>query len=111
MARRRQWHISGLAAILLAPVLLPAAVLVRLWPERSGSRTSVRLTAADVAGYIDDFLNDRGRPWDWDDFTSIPIADPRLDGIRREAEMVRLPAGEPERAQLASLRDRALNLS
>lgn len=41
-----------------------------------------RLTAADVAGYIERHINDTAGKWDWDDFTSITIADDQLDRIR-----------------------------
>ena len=42
----------------------------------------MKLSAAEVRRYITDFLDGRGGPWDWDDFTSIPIDDPQLDSIR-----------------------------
>jgi hypothetical protein len=31
------------------------------------------------------FIEGTGGPWDWDDFVSIPIADPRLEAIRKRA--------------------------
>jgi hypothetical protein len=43
---------------------------------------SVRRTRAEVADFIDAFLSGTGEPWDWDEFCSVPIADPELDAIR-----------------------------
>ena len=37
---------------------------------------------AEVARYIQDFIDQSGGEWDWDDFTSIAISDPHLDEIR-----------------------------
>lgn len=55
--------------------------------------------AAEVAAYLRDFLNSAGGEWDWDDFTSIPIADPRLESIRAEAEMIQLPLSDAGRGR------------
>ncbi len=51
----------------------------------SGYRTSAmpqQLTATDVRRILVSFLDGSSGPWDWDDFTSIPVADPTLDSIR-----------------------------
>lgn len=104
MAKHRQWHIGGVAAWLLLPIAMPAA-LIAGWLSRPS-----KLSAKDVAGYIDNFLSDRGGSWDWDDFTSIPIADPELEAIRREAAVVRLPLDRRGRAKLASLLERVRRL-
>jgi hypothetical protein len=48
-------------------------------------------TAAEVATYLRDFIDGTGDEWDWDDFESVPIADPDLDRIRRDAAMARPP--------------------
>jgi hypothetical protein len=38
----------------------------------------------DAARFIEDFLCQRGRPYDWDDFTTLPIKhNAELDAIRR----------------------------
>ena len=55
------------ALVLLAKFLPP--------PER---------TYDEVARYIEDFINEAGDEWDWDDFTSVPIRDPYLDSIRQK---------------------------
>ena len=40
------------------------------------------LTAAEVRQILVSFLDGSGGEWDWDDFMSVPIADPTLDSIR-----------------------------
>ena len=42
----------------------------------------MKRTAAEVSEIIERFLDGTSQPYEWDDFTSIPIADPFLDGIR-----------------------------
>ena len=48
-----------------------------------------RYTKADVADIIERFLDGRGHKWDWDDFLSIPVADPQLDDVRRRCNETR----------------------
>ena len=79
--------IQGWAAVLLAPIALPIALIAGLWP---GKRTVDR-TPADVAGFLRDFAEGTGGDWDWDEFECVPITDPRLDAIRRRA----IKAGPP----------------
>jgi hypothetical protein len=43
---------------------------------------SIQRTSAEVVQIIENFLDGRGSAWDWDDFTSLQIADPHLDAIR-----------------------------
>lgn len=57
-------------------------------------------SAADVAKYLRDFIEGTGGDWDWDDFESVPIVDPDLDRIRREAAQA-----APPDADLAKLRE------
>jgi len=103
MARRStDWHISGLPAILLAPIAFPLALLAGFLPKKSRDRTP-----EDVAGFIRDFLAGTGGNWDWDDFTSIPITAVELEAIREEADLVPLPLTSKGRARLESLLARA----
>jgi hypothetical protein len=65
---------------------------------------------AEIRKYLRDFLNGTGGRWDWDDFTSITLDDPRLDNIRQEAATLpdRFPPTQPghycSEAGLAELR-------
>lgn len=43
---------------------------------------AAKYTKSEVAEIIEQFLDGTGGPWDWDDFTSIRIADPELEAIR-----------------------------
>ena len=56
----------------------------------------------EVAGFLRDAAGGTGSEWDWDDFTSVPITDSRLETIRAEAALIPLPI-DPEGTQ--KLRD------
>ena len=43
----------------------------------------MKRTPQEVVGYLRDFIEGTGGDWDWDDFVSIQIADPRLDSISK----------------------------
>jgi hypothetical protein len=81
---------------ILAPIAVVGALIVRLF----GLGTVRDRTAAEVARYIREFIDGTGGDWDWDDFESVPIRDPHLDRIRREAAR----AGPPD-PDLDRLRD------
>ena len=78
--------IATMVLVLLVIVTIPFAAAVSLLAPKA------KLTASEVAAYLRNFLDGRGGEWDWDDFTSVPIADARLDDIRRKAAAVDLPA-------------------
>lgn len=87
--------------VVAAAVLIPVAVVVKLVTmpfERPHKRT-----ADEVARYLRGFLEDTGGDWDWDDFTSIPLADPGLESIRERAARVELPLTEEGRTTLLAL--------
>ena len=58
-------------------------------------------SAAEVATFIREFIEGVGGDWDWDDFESVPITDPELDRIRKDAAMAGPP--DPDFARLAEL--------
>jgi hypothetical protein len=99
----RRLHISGWPAMLLAPLVIPIILLIRLAERVLGLKASVDLRAHDVESYLRDFLDGTGGDWDWDDFTSIPITDPTLEGIREEAALVPLPLDAKGEATLRGL--------
>ena len=41
------------------------------------------MSPSDVRKALVDFVEGRGGEWDWDDFISVPIRDPKLEAIRR----------------------------
>jgi hypothetical protein len=53
-----------------------------------------KLSATDVAKSLRDHIEGTGADWDWDDFTSVPIANSQLDDIRRRAAAVTGPLTE-----------------
>lgn len=65
------WTLVGVAAVVLALNVLSMT-----------SKRRNRRTAAEVADFIENFLEGRDGPWDWDEFLTIPIADPDLDRVR-----------------------------
>ena len=42
----------------------------------------MKMTKAEAAKYIEDFLLGRGGAWDWDDFISIRLNNPELENVR-----------------------------
>lgn len=40
------------------------------------------LSKKQAATIIEDFIENRGGPWDWDDFLSVQIQDPTLERVR-----------------------------
>ena len=91
----------------VAATLVPTALVLKLvtWPfERPMKRT-----AEEVVDYLEDFINGTGSDWDWDDFVSIPIADPALDTIRERAS--RFPEPEVGLSELKALLQEAKALA
>ncbi|MDZ4380190.1 MAG: hypothetical protein U0942_02490 [Parvibaculum sp.] len=104
--RSSDWHIEGWRALALLPVILIASPILKLIDILLPSR-GIERTPAEVAGFIYDFIEGSGGDWGWDDFTSIPIADPHLEAIRAEAEMVQLPITPEGMGKLRELLARA----
>ena len=48
-----------------------------------------KLTAKDVRDVLARFLDDTATPYEFDDFVSIKIGDPRLDAIRERCDGLR----------------------
>lgn len=76
-----------LAAILGLGLLFRSLTLISKWLNRP--------TVAEVADVIDKHAQGTEGPWDWDDFTSVPIRDDRLDAIRLQC--LELDHAPPER--------------
>ena len=96
----------------MAPVVvlaIPLAALAALISSVFGLKAE--LSAAEVASYLRDFIENRSRSWDWDDFTSIPISDPQLERIRLRAAAVNSPATDEGLAVLRALLAEAEDLA
>lgn len=100
--------------ILVIPVVL-LIKLVLMPFERPMKRSP-----EEVARYLRDFLNETGGDWDWDDFISIPIADPKLENLRERAAALDLPMPDDntgplreliEEAEAIATSDRTVNAS
>jgi hypothetical protein len=87
--------------ILLVIVATPLAALAALVSSIFGLKAQV--SASEVATYLRQFTEGGGGAWDWDDFTSVPIDDPRLEDIRRRALAIDLPVTEEGSAILREL--------
>jgi hypothetical protein len=71
----------GLVAILPLIVIALLFKLIMLPFEKPSHRS-----AGEVARYLRDLIDGTGGEWDFDDFASVPLADPRLESIRSRAE-------------------------
>lgn len=71
----------------LGVLLIPFVILVQFVTSPFVKKTKDR-NAEEVAGFLRDFISGSGGEWDWDEFVSVPITDPKLEAIRKEAEMV-----------------------
>jgi hypothetical protein len=72
--------LSWLVGSALGLILLPIALLVKLlvWPFERPIRRAPHEVAGILHAYLDETLSDTS----WDDFVSVPIADPRLEAMR-----------------------------
>jgi len=85
ISREFSWWRNALG-IAASVVILPIGLIVALIAvpfHRPANRS-----AADVAKYLRDFLQNTGDEWDWDDFACVPIANPELESIRQKAVAV-----------------------
>jgi hypothetical protein len=90
--------------VIILPLLIvaiPLAGLAALVTWIFGLKRN--LSARDVADELRDFLESRGGASAWDDFTTLAIADPKLDHIRERAFEVALPLTDEGRATLQEL--------
>ena len=89
--------LNVILAVLLSPLLILGAVLGSLF-----SRPATR-SVEEVIAYLTNRAEGRGEYRDWDDFCSIPIADPDLEAIRIAAGII-----EPGDSAELELRDLVL---
>jgi hypothetical protein len=101
--------ISAVGKALLFIVAAPLALIAGLVSTVFGLKA--KLSADEVAKYLRDYIEGTGGEWDWDDFTSVPIADPELDDIRRKAAEVTAPDTEEAPTVLEKLLAKAERLA
>jgi hypothetical protein len=110
--KHQQFHVSGWKAVALAPLVVPAVLIVLCAQRFLGVRRTADLEADDVVQYLEGHLHGTGGAWDWDDFTSIPITDASLEAIRSEASAVDPSLrDQSSRDHLRQLLDRAKALA
>ncbi|HMI97736.1 MAG TPA: hypothetical protein VK479_14575 [Micropepsaceae bacterium] len=98
------------AGIAVAALVFPLVVLIQFPLWLFGLQRAKR-TPQEVAAYLKDFMDGTEDDYDWDDFEAVPIKDPRLDAIRKEAMSVKLPIDASGRAKLAELLARTEDLA
>ncbi|NIJ20449.1 hypothetical protein FHS95_002141 [Sphingomonas naasensis] len=83
ISRRLVGFAVFVVAIPIMAILLAIFVILKLLvlPFERPSHRSAEEVARDLRGFVDG----TGGEWDFDDLTSIPLADPRLESIRERA--------------------------
>ena len=76
-------------------IVLAVAIVVALFLLFTSKAQRSR---QEVIDYIEHHINGTGGPWDWDDFTSVRIADPILDTARTECLRIELEVDPQEKA-------------
>ncbi len=87
--------------IVLGIVLLPIFIVVKLilLPFEKPANVS----PSDVSKFLREFHDGTGGDWDYDEFVSVPIADPRLEKIRMHVSDLELPITDEGRSELRKL--------
>jgi hypothetical protein len=101
--------ISAARKVPLVIVGVPLALIAGLVSTVFGLKR--KQSAAEVARYLRNYIEGTGAEWDWDDFTSVPIADPQLDDIRRRASEVTAPDTQDAASILEQLLAKAERLA
>ena len=104
--RKMRAVVITLLKIILAIVSMPLAAIAALI-----FRSRAKLYPPDVVSYLRSFIDGDGSAYDWDDFTSVLIADRQLEDIRRRADAVDLPVTEQGLTTLQVLLAEAERLS
>ena len=71
--------LGAMVFVLLFPIAMVLAILALPFGR------SIDRKPEEVVRYLRDFIDGTGEDWDWDDFVSIQIEDPRLEDIRRRS--------------------------
>jgi hypothetical protein len=103
----QRWTLGRVLNLLIFVVLSPILIVIALLAGIV-SRPAQR-SPDEVARYLWNEAQQNSGFRDWDDFVSVPIADPNLDAIRAEAASLSHPLVE-HRDELLELAERARRL-
>ena len=79
-------NVAGVAFVLFAiPIIIVVKLIVTHFEK------PIDRAPDEVVRLLRDFHDGTGHDDDWDDFVSVPIADPRLESIRERAWGLNLP--------------------
>ncbi len=87
--------------IVSAIVLLPIIILIKLILIPFEKPANIK--PSEVSKFLREFHDGTGGAWDYDDFVSVPIADPRLDKIRKRVSDLELPITDEGKSELRKL--------
>lgn len=93
--------LANVAGFVVAVPLLPAFLVVKLilMPFEKPRN----LSPEEVVGYLKRFISGTDAPWDWDNFTTRPLADARLDDIRERVAALDVPLSDADLGPLNAL--------
>jgi hypothetical protein len=90
--------LRAIRAVAILAVALPVAIVAGLFLSKGR-----KCTPEELAADLDEFASGTEGEMAWDRLESVPILDPRLEGIRREAMAVNLPLRAEDRDLLGRL--------
>jgi hypothetical protein len=91
-------NVAGVAvAMLVIPTALLAALIVAPFAR------PVKRSSVEVLRFLRNFHDGTGDDYDWDDFTSVSIADAELEVIRASAASLDLPMSDDGLQSLKAL--------
>lgn len=106
---RRPRSSSGIGTLIYAGTLSLLAWTMHLFAGLADRRRNKR--PEEVAKSLRDCITGAEDLWDWDDFTSKPIDDPRLESIRVRAKAASATESSIDFAILQQLLDEAEGIS
>lgn len=101
-------NLLGCLALPFGLLLIPVILVLNLL-----GLNKLKAKPEYVIDYLEKFIAGEEGGWDWDDFCSIPLTDPRLDDIRERACRFGSPSPltEEDREELRRLLDEARALA
>ncbi|MEQ6334715.1 hypothetical protein [Sphingobium sp. MK2] len=93
--------LANMAGCIVAIPLLPVFLVVKL--VMIPFEKPRNLSPEQVVDYLKGFLDGTDGPWDWDNFTTRPVADPQLDDIRDRVAALDVPLSDADIGPLEAL--------